>query len=77
MAKPKSKVDPKLLEPAEKLVADVKSGKIKAFAVAYATKDAPYTGSFSGLADNDTLSAKLLESACHELTHVWLHAVNR
>jgi hypothetical protein len=77
MAKLKARVDNKVLEAAEKLVADVKAGKIKAFAVAYATEDAPYTGSFSGIPLGDILSAKLLESACHELTHVWLHAVNR
>lgn len=71
------KPDPAVVATATKLLADVKAGKIKAFAVAYVSPTEPYTGSTSGIAKDDMLSAKLLVAACHELQHIWTQVVNR
>lgn len=72
-----TKPHPDVFAAAERLLADVKAGKIKAFGIAFVGPDAPYTGTFSGIDPDDMLSAKLLEAASHELQHVWLHVVNR
>ncbi len=64
------------VELAEKLLADVKSGKVVAFAVATVAEAEPYTGSASAFESqpSETLDQKLLLAAIEELRHEYKHA---
>lgn len=65
-----------IVEAAEKLVADVKSGRVAAFAVATIGRSEPYTGSASAFEPSPTImDHKLLLAAIEEMRHEFKHAL--